>query len=412
MIEIKNSLYNSKERKKQNKFNRYIQLKGKIRLKLKKIFPLSENEKIIYEHKYYEKEISKPLDGRYLEYNKRIHLLSVIPKSELNNFYLNYMNLVKKNPSKNSFSRRIVDDRVKNAILSFRNSYGKWTVLNEITPQSTDLSNIVDYITMYMFNLSDDYVGISFIITLNSNFNIELNKAIIGNVQNEINYIKMYVGNKKRISYSQPSKEIIRKNKIETILLEVKMRVYEFLRQYINLPILNGYAPICLEEYITNYKKGENDYFLRCYDFYSFSFDREYKEFPIIINTREEQLFKNIDMYFECGYEKKINRSARILIEYNNEEKDNFFEYPDFIPIYMNIIYFYFNIEYDEILAKKRDILNLILKNKNEDIYSKYIEINKEISYYEGILSSISIKYYNDLYVNKDMKSTFNYQKK
>lgn len=115
-----------------------------------------------------------------MEYNKRIHLLSVIPKSELNNFYLNYMNLVKKNPSKNSFSRRIVDDRVKNAILSFRNSYGGWTVLNEITPQSTDLSNIVDYITMYMFNLSDDYVGISFIITLNSNFNIELNKAIIG----------------------------------------------------------------------------------------------------------------------------------------------------------------------------------------------------------------------------------------
>lgn len=107
----------------------------------------------------------------------------------------------------------------------------------------------------------------------------------------------------------------------------------------------------------------------------------------------------------------KINRSARILIEYNNEEKDNFFEYPDFIPIYMNIIYFYFNIEYNEILAKKRDILNLILKNKNEDIYSKYIEINKEISYYEGILSSISIKYYNDLYVNKDIKSTFNYQK-
>ena len=52
MIEIKNSLYNSKERKKQNKFNRYIQLKGKIRLKLKKFFPLSENEKIIYEHKY------------------------------------------------------------------------------------------------------------------------------------------------------------------------------------------------------------------------------------------------------------------------------------------------------------------------------------------------------------------------
>ncbi len=170
---------------------------------------------------------------------------------------------------------------------------------------------------MYMFNLSDDYVGISFIITLNNSFNVELNKEIIGDVEDEINYIKMYVGSKKRVSYNQPSKEIIRKNKIETILLEVKMRVYDFLKQYINLPLLNDYAPICLEEYITNYKKEDNNYFLRCYDFYSFIFERKYDNFPI----------------------------------------------------------------------------------------------NKEINYYEGILNSVSIKYYSRTYINKDIKSTFNYQR-
>ena len=103
MIEIKNSLYNSKDRLKQNKFNKYIKLKRKIRLRLKKVFPLDENEKIIYEHKSHKRKISKPEKERYLEFNKRVHLLSVIPKNELNDFYLNYKELVKGNPSKSIF---------------------------------------------------------------------------------------------------------------------------------------------------------------------------------------------------------------------------------------------------------------------------------------------------------------------
>lgn len=184
----------------------------------------------------------------------------------------------------------------------------------------------------------------------------------VGDVENKINYVKMYVGNQKKISYNEMSKEEIRKDRIDSILLEVKMRVYEFLKQYINLPKLNNYAPICLDEYITNYRKEDDDYFLRSYDFYSFVFDKKYEQLPIIINTQEDQIFDNVDFNFECGYEKDINRSARILIHYTNTEKDNFFEYPDFIPIYINIMCFYFNIEFKETLTKKRDIFNSILK--------------------------------------------------
>lgn len=411
MIEIKNSLYNSNDRLKQNKFNKYIKLKRKFRLRLKKVFPLDENEKIIYEHKCHKREISKPEKERYLEFNKRVHLLSVIPKNELNVFYLNYKELVKNNPSKSIFSKAIIDNRIKDTILSFRSKRSGWSLLNTITPQNSELLDIVDYITMYMFDFSDDYVGISFIITLNNNFNIELNEEIVGDVESEINYIKMYVGNKKRISYNELSKEEIRKNKIEMILLEIKMRVYEFLKQYINLPELNNYAPICLDEYITNYQKEDNDYFLRAYDFYSFVFNEKYEQLPIIINTQKDQIFDNVNFNFECSYEKNINRSARILIHYTNDEKDNFFEYPNFIPIYINIMCFYFNIEFKETLAKKRDIFDSILKNKNKNVYSNYIKINREINYYEGILDSVSIKHYEDMYINKHIKSIFNYQR-
>lgn len=411
MIEIKNSLYNSKDRLKQNKFNKYIKLKRKIRLRLKKVFPLDENEKIIYEHKSHKRKISKPEKERYLEFNKRVHLLSVIPKNELNDFYLNYKELVKGNPSKSIFSKAIIDDRIKESILSFRSKHSGWSLLNTITPQNSDLLNIVDYITMYMFDFSDDYVGISFIITLNNSFNVELNEEIIGDVENQINYIKMYIGNKKRISYNEVSKEEVRKNRVETILLEIKMRVYEFLKQYINLPELNNYAPICLDEYITNYQKEDNDYFLRSYDFYSFLFDEKYEQLPIIINTQKDQIFDNVNFNFECGYEKNTNRSARILIHYTNNEKDNFFEYPDFIPIYINIMCFYFNIEFKETLTKKRDILDSILKNKNKNVYSNYIGINREINYYEGILDSVSIEHYEHMYINKHIKSIFNYQR-
>lgn len=50
MIEIKNRIYNSKERKKQIRFNKYMTLKKTIRLKLKNVIPLNENEKTELKH--------------------------------------------------------------------------------------------------------------------------------------------------------------------------------------------------------------------------------------------------------------------------------------------------------------------------------------------------------------------------
>lgn len=52
MIEIKNKIYNSKESKKQIRFNKYMTLKKTIRLKFKNLIPLNENEKILYTDEY------------------------------------------------------------------------------------------------------------------------------------------------------------------------------------------------------------------------------------------------------------------------------------------------------------------------------------------------------------------------
>ena len=64
-----------------------------------------------------------------------------------------------------------------------------------------------------MFNLSDDYIGVSFVATLNECLNKELNEIMISSIPNETNYHKYYVGNKKYINKNSWSKNIIRKNR-------------------------------------------------------------------------------------------------------------------------------------------------------------------------------------------------------
>ena len=71
MIEIKNKIYNSKERKKQIRFNKYMTLKKTIRLKFKNLIPLNENEKILYTDEYEFKDKIEKIDkGKYFAFNK------------------------------------------------------------------------------------------------------------------------------------------------------------------------------------------------------------------------------------------------------------------------------------------------------------------------------------------------------
>lgn len=417
MIEIKNKIYNSKERKKQISFNKYMTLKKTIRLKFKNLIPLNENEKILYTDEYEFKDRIEKIDkGKYFAFNKRIHILSVIHKNEIDNFYYGFDSLVKKNPSKNSFSRIILDDRLKNSILSYKNKInsGGWINLGYISPKSSNLLNVVDYFHIFMFNLSDDYIGVSFVATLNECLNKELNEIMISSIPNETNYHKYYVGNKKYINKNSWSKNIIRKNKVDDLLLEIKMRCYDFLNSYINLFPINNSSPITLDEYSTNYELTDNSYLLRCYDFYIFKEEQISKNLDIIVNHGQgenfKQTFEKVDFYFECGYKNDNNRSARLLISIPKENNDNFFEDSSLLAIYKCILNFYFNIELEKYIVKKREILNNTFKSKKYSIYDDYINVNKMINIYNSILCSIDTDTEFDEYNNDKISRSLKYQ--
>lgn len=418
MLELKNKLYNSKERKIQRAFNKYIEIKKFLRLKTVKVFPLSKNEEILYLDKYdFKNKTEKVKPNKYLSFNKRIHILSVIPKNEINDFYYSYCDLVKKNPSKNIFSRITLDERTKKSILNYNAeiNLGGWSNLGYITPNSKELENIVDFIHIFLFNLSDDYVGLVFTVTLNEEFNKKLNKFMTSDIKPEANYYSYYVGNKKYITKSGLSKNIIRKEKLDDYLLEIKMRCFDFLNLYFNLFPLNNKSPITLDEYATNYEFiSDNDYLIRCYDFYAFKDEDISKDMSIVINQNGKkftQTFEKVNFIYDYAYKNDYNRSARILFNLPHTFNDNFFDEDSFLQLYKIIYMFYYNIELEKIVNQKKKILNRALKSKSSNVYDKYININQTINTYICILNKINIKNRLDGYENDEIKIELKFQK-
>ena len=395
MLELKNKIYNSKKRKKQERFNKKMELIKKIRLKTKNIVPLSKNEELLYCNRFdYNESIEKEDDGKYLNFNKRMHILTVISKTEIDNFYNNYSILVKENPCKNGFIKIVLDDKGKDNILNFKNkiNYGGWCHLGYITPKSPNLEGIVDYIYMSLFDLSDDYVGINFTITLNNEFNDELNKFMISDIDNENNYNKSYIGNRRHIGMFFRNKKIVRKEKLDDILLEIKMRCFDFLNSYINMFPINNNSPITLDEYSTDYDFDDRNSFIINYDFYIP--DKKYisHKLDIVINNigkKNKQKFEEIDFYLD--FEHNSNRSCRLLINVSKNEKDNFFFPNELVSIYKCILIYHLNNELEENIRNKRKILNELFNSENYNIYDKYIGINKIVNTYNSILNNSKI---------------------
>ena len=110
----------------------------------------------------------------------------------------------------------------------------------------------------------------------------------------------------------------------------------------------------------------------------------------------------------ECGYKNDNNRSARLLISIPKENNDNFFEDSSLLAIYKCILNFYFNIELEKYIVKKREILNNTFKSKKYSIYDDYINVNKMINIYNSILCSIDtdteFDEYNDDKISRSLK--------
>lgn len=409
MLEIKNKLSNSKEKKKQIRFNKYMMLKKKIRYKLVKYFPLSKKEEAMYRNidvlNYKAKDLDK---GKYFKLNKRIYLLSAISKNDLDDFYLGLVHLLKNNPSKNPLRKTAVNEVLRKSVFDFQganNNYG-WCKLGEITPHDEKLSEYVKSMDLFLFAFSDDYLGISIDIEFSDSFNKYYNDTLIGDVDNKIeSYRKYYVGNKSFVSPTFKSKNYLRKELIDNILIEIKMRVYNFLSKYINLFPLRNKAPISLDVYFTNYDySNEENLFLRSYNLYDY---RKNGNVEVIYNSKEGQEFVCEDIYY--SYEEKINdlnRSAIIVVK-SEKYKSNYISSESFLNYFVETMYYYFVNEFDRLIAEERKKLSIISNKKEKKLYKNYSYIIEMVSGYKMLLNSINIDKYGECYYDREMEKEF-----
>ena len=273
MIEFKNKIYNSKENRKDLAFQNFMQKKKIFRLKTQKIKPLSTYEQNLYLDDFGSKydKASKPDSNNFFIFNKRIHLLSAISKNEIDKLYVDLYKLIKNNPSKGFMHEITLDDNFRRSILNYKNKIHteSWTNLKWISPNCSELHGIVDFIRISLFDLSDNYIGISFTIELNNDFNNKLNKTMIEDFTNSSFYVKYLSGRKRGVTLMHVNKNITRKKYIDNIILEIKMRTFNFLSNYIDLFPLKDNSPISLDEYGTSYNYlNENSEMLRAYGFY------------------------------------------------------------------------------------------------------------------------------------------------
>lgn len=214
MLKIKNKLVNTKEFKNQNRLQKYVEFKKKIRLKTKKIIPLTRQEEMLYNDHNFKNNMSQPKENEFFRTTGDIVLLDIYPKSDLNTFINGIRKLLLNNPSNNPFTNNPIDDEWESRLLHWNdsNSYCSYGLIGYCSPNSKDLKNIIDFIRIDIFNFSNDYFGLSFELHFSKdlkseiNFDLCLDKDVDTDIYRKYSYKhKTYIG---KYSYNS---EIIRK---------------------------------------------------------------------------------------------------------------------------------------------------------------------------------------------------------
>lgn len=209
------------------------------------------------------------------------------------------------------------------------------------------------------------------------------------------------------------NKNITRKKNIDNIILEIKMRTFDFLSNYLDLFPLKDNSPISLDEYGTsNNYLIEDSEMLRAYGFYYRSNKDISHNLNVIYNLKEGgQIFKKSDFYFECMESREIvNRSSRLLIGLDTDE-DSFLDEAELIPLYIQTFFFYLNNDFEKLLGYKRKVLSNSYKRRNSNIYRKYLYVNKYINIFQSLFIGVSSFKRTNEFQNLDIERILNLQK-
>ena len=416
--------YSKNRISKKNKFtNWYMNILKKFRLSIKKIFPLSKYEELLYRNPSRIEKVSSKFDrGKYIEINCII-ILNLVSKVNCDNLYDGIMNLYGDNPLIGYLGGEIQLDRLRKCITSFSISASTehWAVLSRISPKDTGLYKIADYVEIDIFDFSSDYIGIAFKLELTAKYKKDLKEAMTCTIEGKQSYERYNYKKQKRISLMTESAELARKDAVEDLLLEVKYYFHNLFKKYLPLELdYKNEAPISLDIYKTNYDlKNDNSSFFKSLDLFSPHFLQEYKDAKLCYrNTGKNDSFNSTKMWYELKIDyRDINRANQLYYFVENEDQEIITFNSGYINFYLLTIGFY----------RLEDMLKEITIERNK-LYSckpsKTIKINKQYeltnaNFQRYNMTFKGVKYYSfsdyrDEYLErgiKNLKEMFEKQK-
>lgn len=412
-FKIKNNISNSKEVKKELLLKKYINIRRFFRLKTKKILPLSKQEEVLYFKPSKNERTIKPLQEKdFFESTGNIFLLFTYPKSDIHNLEKNLKKLILNNPSKNFLSSTIVDDRFSERFASYKfsNNYNAWSNIGFCSPIDKNLENIVDYIEIFIFNFSNDYIGISFNLILSDDFTEYLSTAYKKTTGLDTYRYHFYRYKKKRlIGLTSYSPEIIRMQDVENILIEVKMRAFNFLKKYISIKNVPTFAPISIDVYCSNISDPNNQF----YRSYGCLFEQEdlKHNLSIIYEENSHQNFIETDFFVELYYKSNFNRSSRlILINDENISKKIIIQTNELLNIFIQKLCIELSYELNILITKERTLIEQNYDKSERKFNNLYNSLYKEIFTYEMIFNEITPIHdrFIDGFIDDTIKEYFN----
>jgi hypothetical protein len=395
-MKIKNKYSKNRSTKEERLFNVYMNTKKKLRIKLQKIIPLNEYEKTLYKDNENHKDRStKPQKGKYFGLNGETILLSAIPKTNLTELYNGLKKMLKKHSFKN-LGPTIFEEELKTSIYQFSNISNDSRYIPNIylTPKAKSLEGLVDFLILDLFDLSNDYIGISISIKLTKEIKKEINDIMKNDYTDNTKFRRYYSKNKTRVTKTTWNPDIPRSTLVDDYMIEIKTRVYQFVNKYIKLSPTNNYkAPISLDIYCTNYDLSDDkiDAFLRAYDIYP-KYCRHGKMSVIYRDgkAKEGDDFVESDFCFNCSESSiEINRAGRLVIYKEDENQQMFMISSDLINLFIIVLYFYYLGDFQRALTSMRDALYIKYDKGDSIIYRTYGKHSKIMAQYKMMFNNV-----------------------
>lgn len=412
-MEIKNSLINTKSRKKQIKLNKKMQKKS-LKYKNIDITKCSLIEQSLFGPKMFNDKVTKNETNKFLKFNKHLTLLYLFPKSNVNFICNNFRKMFYENPMNKNIFSTIVDNDFDQKFESYNNfhKHNSYGYIGNIKPKS--ISEYVDYINITIFNFSYNYFGMAFDCVINKNVLQEINKIIDCNIEENSEYRECFMGNKKIVVRYDWNPDIVRASLLSENIIELKCVINDFLNSYLKFEKKKQYSPISLNIYETNYEINDKvPSIMFSHNMHGYTNDHKFENFNVweSFQNKSDKHFKTSICFESYHSNKNVDRSTNIYIYTKSNSKNLFLDSGTMINIYILILHFYKNNEFEKLITNKRNsIFSIYTKKQDKKIYKSYNRFIYECLLYQTLLTDIVPL--NDYYINDYLKNASNYQDK